>query len=195
VIVYRILGVKDSPHRIALGVAVAFFVAWTPTLGFQMIIAITLASLLGGNRAVTVPVVWITNPVTAVPLYYTNWCFGHMIRFRSLDFDPTVRSTLAKLMAWKGGPISFLQSFFDVSWWREAVMLLADLGIDLWLGSVVLGLIVSSLSYPVCFWCVVAYRRAMHHEVDPSAKRVPDSNRAEEPLNEPNDVVKSNSIR
>ena len=65
ILVHRVLGVDDSPHRIALGVAVAFFVAWTPTLGFQMVLAIALATVLRANKAVTVPIVWLTNPVTA----------------------------------------------------------------------------------------------------------------------------------
>jgi len=170
VIVYRILGVNDSPHRIALGVAIGFFVAWTPTLGFQMIIAVALASLLRGNRAVTIPVVWITNPITAVPLYYTNWCVGHAIRAGSLDFDPAVRETLTKLVA-GGGLTSYVYNFLDVSFWRELGLLLAECGIDLWIGSVLLGLTLGAISYPLCRWAVRAYRRARHHDENPETPR------------------------
>ncbi len=185
VIVYRILGVDDSPHRIALGVALAFFVAWTPTIGFQMIIAVALASLVGANRAVTIPIVWISNPLTAVPLYYFNWCVGHMLRYGSLEFDPTVRATLAKLMGHGGSLTAYLQGLLDASFWRELGALLARCGIDLWLGSVVLGLLLGGVSYPLCHWAVRAYRRIRHHEENPAPHGSADHSSTEAASNEP----------
>ncbi|MBN1344285.1 MAG: DUF2062 domain-containing protein [Phycisphaerae bacterium] len=191
VIVYRILGVKDSPHRIALGVAIAFFVAWTPTIGFQMVIAIALATLLGGNRAVTIPIVWLTNPVTAVPLYYTNWCVGHAIRRGTLEFDPTVRETLANLVASKGSFLSNLSNLFELSFWRELVWLIARCGVDLWIGSVIVGLVLAVISYPTCRWAVRAYRRARHHEENPEAAEAERKTSSEAAPNERIDPVKS----
>ena len=41
--IYRVLHVDDTPHRIALGVAAGIFIAWTPTIGFQMLLTILLA--------------------------------------------------------------------------------------------------------------------------------------------------------
>ena len=40
--IYRVLHVDDTPHRIALGVAVGIFVAWTPTVGLHMILTVLL---------------------------------------------------------------------------------------------------------------------------------------------------------
>ncbi len=175
VIAYRILGVKDSRHRIALGVAVGLFVTMTPTLGFQMIIAVMLASLVGANRAVTIPVVWISNPLTAVPLYYTNWRIGHMIRTGSLASDPAVRKTLANLIAAKGGLIAHVSNFFDPSFWRELAVVLGELGLDLWIGSVLGGLVLALISYPICRRAVRIYRLARRHELHlgRSARRDP----------------------
>jgi len=42
-LVHNVLHVDDTPHRIALGVAIAIFVTWTPTIGFQMLLTIALA--------------------------------------------------------------------------------------------------------------------------------------------------------
>lgn len=193
VIVYRILGVKDSSHRIALGVAIAFFVAWTPTIGFQMIIAVALASLLGGNRAVTIPIVWITNPITAVPLYYTNWCVGHMIHRGSLEFDPSVRAALTKFVGTKGGPLGYLQNFLDASFWRELGVLLADCGIDLWIGSVLLGLCIALISYPICRRGVKTYRHMRGHDEDPGAPQCPRTEPTDTSPDESHNVINSNA--
>ena len=60
--VHRVLHVPDTPHRIALGVAIGIFVAWTPTIRFQMVLTVVLAWLLGANKSVGVPFVWISCP-------------------------------------------------------------------------------------------------------------------------------------
>jgi len=77
--IYRVLHVDDTPHRIALGVAVGIFVTWTPTIGFQMILTVLLSWLLGANKLVGVPFVWISNPVTLPPIYGPNCYVGSLI--------------------------------------------------------------------------------------------------------------------
>ena len=67
---YRILHVDDTPHRIALGVAIGMFVAWTPTIGFQMGLTVLLCALFRANKLVGVPLVWISNPLTIIPVYF-----------------------------------------------------------------------------------------------------------------------------
>ena len=71
-IVHKVLRLDDTPHRIALGVAIGFFVTWTPTIGIQMILVVALATLLKANKLVGVPFVWISNPFTIVPIYGPN---------------------------------------------------------------------------------------------------------------------------
>lgn len=193
IIVYRILHVDDSPHRIALGVAIAFFVAWTPTIGMQMILAVSLASLLGGNKAVTIPIVWITNPFTAVPLYYANWRFGRMIRHGTLEHDPTVRQTLAKLMVQKGSLLSYVYNLVDPEWWRDLLRLIAECGIDLWIGSVIVGLALALVSYPAFRWAVVAYRRVRHRDGADVLARAADTAAEDVVSDEPTAPAKSNA--
>jgi len=70
VFVDRVLQVHDTPHRIGLGVATGIFVAWTPTVGFQMALTVALAWLVGANKVVGVPFVWISCPPTYFATYY-----------------------------------------------------------------------------------------------------------------------------
>ena len=74
--VYRILHADDPPHRLALGIAVGMFVTFTPLIGFQMMLSVFLAWLLGANKLVGIPLVWISNPFTIIPIYYPCYRLG-----------------------------------------------------------------------------------------------------------------------
>lgn len=75
----KILHADDPPHRLALGVAIGLFVTFTPTIGFQTALVIALAWLLGANKLVGLPLVWISNPATFVPIYYPCYRIGKWI--------------------------------------------------------------------------------------------------------------------
>ncbi|MEM7475171.1 MAG: DUF2062 domain-containing protein [Planctomycetota bacterium] len=74
--VYRVLHADDPPHTLALGIAVGMFVTFLPLIGFQMMISFFLAWLLRANKVVGVPIVWISNPLTLVPIYYPCYVVG-----------------------------------------------------------------------------------------------------------------------
>ena len=81
-LIYRVMSLDDTPHRLALGVAIGIFVTWTPTIGLQMVITFLLSALFRANKFVGVPFVWISNPLTIVPIYGPNylvgcWLLGH----------------------------------------------------------------------------------------------------------------------
>lgn len=75
----RVLHADDPPHRLALGVAIGLFVTFTPTIGFQSALVVLLAWMLGANKLVGVPLVWISNPATFVPIYYPCYRIGRWI--------------------------------------------------------------------------------------------------------------------
>lgn len=74
--VLKILHADDPPHTLALGIGIGFFVTFTPLIGFQMVLSVFLAWLLRANKVVGVPIVWISNPVTLVPIYYPCYVIG-----------------------------------------------------------------------------------------------------------------------
>src|SRR5690606_35711270 len=85
VLVHNILGLDDTPHRIALGVLLGFVIAFTPTLGFQIILYVAVAALLRANKLSGIPILFITNPFTAVPLYWFVWKVGGLVLGRSAE--------------------------------------------------------------------------------------------------------------
>ena len=72
----KILHADDPPHHLALGIAIGMFVTFLPLIGIQMAVSFFLAWILGANKLVGVPLVWISNPFTVVPIYYPCYWLG-----------------------------------------------------------------------------------------------------------------------
>ena len=71
-----VLHADDPPDRLALGAAIGMFVAFTPTFGFQMALAVFIAWLLRANKTIGLPIVWISNPGTMALTYYGCYTVG-----------------------------------------------------------------------------------------------------------------------
>ena len=147
-IVDGVLGIHDTPHRIALGVAVAVFIAWTPTIGFQMALTIFFCTLLRANKVVGLPFSWITNPAT-LWIYVPSYVLGCRILGEPADVSH-LTTALARVFVFEGTVVERFVALRDMLW--------AFLG-PLWIGSVIIGLAIGGLSYLVVFRAVVAYRR------------------------------------
>jgi len=75
-----LLSIDDTPHRIALAFAIGVFLAFTPLLGLQTILALLLAFLLGLNRPAVLVGVFVSNPWTLVPIYtFAAWIGGLIV--------------------------------------------------------------------------------------------------------------------
>ena len=150
-IVHHVLHADDTPHAIALGAAIAMFIAFLPMIGLQMIISVALAALFRANKAVCIPIVWITNPFTAIPIFYPCFVLGRWV-LASPD-APDSREVLNRL-ANSGSKAGLLQLRF----WEDLFFNLLGLGTELWVGSAIVAAVLAILSYPFARWAVVAYR-------------------------------------
>jgi uncharacterized protein len=151
--IYRVLHVDDTPHRIALGVAIGIFITWTPTIGLQMALVVAIAALLRANKIVGVPFVWISNPVTLVPIYGPNHWLGTKILGGNYDFDQL--RPFVEAVATGGNWFERLHAAWDAMWrvfW------------PLWLGSAVVGGVLAVITYFVIRYAVVRYRRFWHEK-------------------------------
>ena len=64
----------STPEQIGLGVAIGTFIAFTPTVGIHLPLALVLATLFRANRLACIPPVFITNVFTIPPIYaFTYW--------------------------------------------------------------------------------------------------------------------------
>lgn len=103
-------GFRGSPEAIAGGFSLGLFLALTPTVGIQILIAVFLATILKLSRPAALIAVMVTNPVTVPPIFTFNYWVG------SFFFDgPSVTQVyrhfiqigaeMAKLNFWEVGAL------------------------------------------------------------------------------------------
>ncbi|MGB8328545.1 MAG: DUF2062 domain-containing protein [Polyangiales bacterium] len=172
IVVHNILHLDDTPHRIAWGVFIGTMIAFTPTLGIQIVLYLPLAALLRANKLSGIPVLFISNPFTAVPLYYMTWSVGAAL------LHPEKEVTRATIHGWLGNTGRALRDqgvarLLDAQFWSETGRLLASTGGELWIGGLVCGLIVAVPSYFITRWGINTLRhlrdgrRLSHGPMDP----------------------------
>ena len=146
---------RATPHAIALGTAIGVFIGLTPTVGLQTLIVLFLATLVGASRVAAVLPVWITNPVTLVPVYTFNYWLGTLLvgGVRVEVFRETISGILADLQAGEFGRA-----------WGELFTLGIDVSLPLWLGSVLVGLVAAAPTYPLMRRAVILVRARLHRK-------------------------------
>lgn len=70
---------KFSPRGVAMGSAVGVFVAFTPTVPLQMLVASTACIFLRCNIPAAIIACWISNPVTIPVIYALEYKLGAWI--------------------------------------------------------------------------------------------------------------------
>ncbi|RBP50836.1 DUF2062 domain-containing protein [Arenicella xantha] len=97
----------------AKGVAIGLFCAFLP-MPFEMVPAIFLAALMRGNLPFAVAGIWISNPLTWIPLYTPCYLLGAMI----IGVEPVALHQI---------------TIFQLGWHYVA----------LWLGCLIVGIVIS----------------------------------------------------
>ena len=85
--VHRILGDRlfdrniwhMSERSLSGGFALGLFIAFTPTISVQMLLSAILAIWLRVNLPIALVACWITNPLTAVPIYGAAFKLGRWL--------------------------------------------------------------------------------------------------------------------
>lgn len=162
-----LIKLRSSPRAIAGGLGVGTFVAFTPTFGVQLILAVVCATLLNMNRPASLIPVWITNPVTIAPIYTFNYWLGAKI--------------------WPGPPLSEVSELFlDISrtvahleFWdiKEQFLAVLQMGREilfpLILGSVIVGITTGFFIYFLALKLLSIFfsRRANKHLLNNRKKK------------------------
>lgn len=143
---HPILRINDSPQAIAGGVALGILVGFTPTVGIQMIIAVFLGTLLRVNRIAAGAMVWISNPLTFVPMYYCDYRLGTLFLGRKVLTYGQFKSLLP---AHANGILDGLARMLNIG---------LEIAVPLWIGSIICGLIFSIPSYFFILYLVKRYQ-------------------------------------
>lgn len=163
---FRVLHVDDSPHRIALGIGLGLFIAWTPTIGLQTLMVLCVAPLLRANISVAVPCVWVTNVFTMIPVYYSNYLLGRML-LKPFCFSSGLSGAQILEMFDQLDSLAFFTGFLRIEFWQNISLFLWQKGPELWLGSIVMGLLIGFIAYVITYHFVLWYRKNHRLRVSP----------------------------
>ena len=149
-----ILRSHHSPRQIAGGVALGVFLGFTPTMGCQMATAAIVSTFFRLSRIPAVMCVYITNPVTAVPIYGSCYFLGAWI-LRPFGFRPINFARVRTLFTDRDG----------LGFWENVTTRLSELFAlggetlaALWLGCLLAGAGAAIVSYYVTLRFVTGHR-------------------------------------
>lgn len=77
---------KKNPQKMAFSAAFGVFIGLLIPIGFQTIIIIPLSFILRINIFVSYLMTMVSNPFTALPLYYAMFKFGEFITGKEVSF-------------------------------------------------------------------------------------------------------------
>ena len=147
----KIVRLNDTPHSIALGAAIGTFVAFTPTVGIQMLVVLAVAGICKPffrfNKLAGLIAVYISNPITTLPIYWFSYWVGSFFVPGNLT-----RERLATVLNYQG----------LMQWSKSMWSLLIEIGGPLVLGSVIVGIICALPTYPVVKWLAETLQKRKH---------------------------------
>lgn len=82
---HRVRRLPDSPERIARGIFVGVFTAFTPFYGLHFVVAFVLARILNGNVFASLLATFFGNPLTYVPIAYASLKTGYWLTGMTRD--------------------------------------------------------------------------------------------------------------
>ncbi|MEM7136879.1 MAG: DUF2062 domain-containing protein [Myxococcota bacterium] len=160
IVFHNILHLDDTPHRIAWGVLIGTLIAFTPTLGLQIVFYVLVATLLGANKVSGIPILFISNPFTAVPLYYATWSVGARILHPEDGGRVVTRDTIKAWLGDTGRALreTGIERLLDTEFWIDAGRLLVSTGGELWVGGLAFGVVCGIPLYFATRWGINAVR-------------------------------------
>lgn len=156
---YRILHVDDSPERIARGLAVGLFVAYLPLMGIQMAVAWVAAAVLRANKVMAMLAAWVSNPATALFIYYPSYRLGRWllgIRTQKPEIDPEqMEDLLEETLSF----YNLITEFHTLDFWKEVFAAAVNIGLETLIGGIIIGAVLARITYWAALHGVVYYRR------------------------------------
>jgi uncharacterized protein (DUF2062 family) len=145
----KLLRLRGTPHSIAMGAAIGVFIGLTPTIPFHTvtILALTLLSRTSFIAGFITSVV-VCNPLTYIPIYYFSSLIGNLVTPFNLNWDK-LKTTLDVVLSDSSLGLK-IQALLSMGYEATIVMLV---------GGIVLALPFAVVSYYVCHFLLVSYRR------------------------------------
>lgn len=153
-----LLMLDDTEHAIALGTAIGIFLGLTPTVGLQMItvmlLHVTTRRLFRFNVMAALMAVYVSNPITLVPLYWGLYKIGTLF-----VGGEVTRAQFAAILEYEN---------FS-GWWETVKELFVSLGEPLLVGTAIVAIPCGLLTYPLMRWLLEWFRG---ESINPSKEEI-----------------------
>ena len=158
----QILMLDDTAHSIALGTAIGMFIGMTPTVGIQMIVVVIFAFLIkplfSFNRVAALITVYISNPLTTIPIYWFNYKVGTLFIDEKVPTDSF---------------LSQLKQSLNSGSWDALQFLFVEIGWPLIFGSLIVATVLGVATYPFMRWVLRAFGGEDTAKLEPDEEQVP----------------------
>jgi uncharacterized protein (DUF2062 family) len=153
----RMMRLRATPHEVALGCAAGVFAAFTPFLGFQMLLAAVLAFVLRVSIPAALLGTFAGNPLSWPAIWGTSylagaWLLGH--EPLSFTIDQLGAGTTVLAAAVTEGSSASLD---------QAVTIFSPLLKPMIIGSLAMGLIAAAMSYYPTRRAVRVFQKRRRH--------------------------------
>ena len=156
---YRILHADDSPERIAKGLAVGVFISYLPLMGVQMAVAWVAATIVKANKAMALLGAWLSNPATAIIIYYPSYRLGRWLLGFSPHKPEIDPEELEDLFEETLSFYRLITEFHTTAFWKEVSSALMNIGLEILVGGIIIGFAAAKLTHWLAFHAVIYYRQ------------------------------------
>lgn len=177
-----LLILDDTNHSIALGTAIGMAIGLTPTVGIQMIIVVVVAflthKLFHFNRMAAIVAVYVSNPITMIPLYWFLYKVGACFVESNVTHEE-----FAAIFTYNGLG----------EWWETVVALVVKIGWPLLIGTAIVAPLGGLLTYPLMRW-LLYYLKPARPEPDSAQPPAAEVSPAVAPGSDPSPGKESSTV-
>jgi uncharacterized protein (DUF2062 family) len=154
-IFHTVVNLDDTPENIALGFAIGTFVGLLPIMGIQMTVVFLLVlPFKRVNKPSAVAAVWISNPLTVIPIYFFIYWIGSFFYGTSQKLSFTVWADKFNNILKMNGFVEQTKGFLALG---------SDIFIPMFIGGTIIGLLSMFPAYFLMKKAVKAYRYEKKH--------------------------------
>lgn len=146
----KLMHLNADPHDIAFGLALGIFVGFLPIMGIQMAVAgLVCLPFRHANKPAAVAGVWITNPLTVIPIYaFIYWVGTFFYPAESVVTPSTIMSKMTAVLKLDGF-VAQTKGFFALG---------ADIFLPMCIGGAIVGIIAMFPTYFITKKSIMVYR-------------------------------------
>lgn len=164
-----VLALDDSPHAIALGVAIGIFVGLTPSVGIQTVLVLALIFICRPffyfNGTAAMASTYVSNPLTMAPMYYFWYRLGAWF-LPNADADVNFDA----LLQFEG----------LAGWWESTSTLAVQVGFPMLIGALLTAPFGAAIAYPLTHHLVRWFRNSSGAPPSGSGETLDKSDRVDE---------------